>query len=154
MPFNFAGFFFFLLIYGFLKAFLLRASSWSSFTLPCFSSFFFWKCLADVSSPPLDDLLLKTTKNFQVNNVILGFINKSKDSKMQNVILPCSALGFTGQGGFRSVLLKPEKSNKEGLEVKKLQPMRKRLKELLLFDQEKEKLKTDKLTNFKYGTIA
>lgn len=59
---------------------------------------------------------LKNRKNFQVNNVIWSFITKV--SKMQKLILHCSALGFTGQGGFRSVLLKSRQRDKEGLEVK------------------------------------
>lgn len=73
---------------------------------------------------------------------------------MQEVILLYSALAFRVQCGFRSVLLKAEKRNKGGLDVRKMQPLRKRLKELVLFDQEKKKLKADKITIFKYGTVA
>lgn len=73
---------------------------------------------------------------------------------MQKAISCHSALTFRVQYGFRSVLLKPEKSNNEGLEVRKMQPMRKRLKELVLFDQEKKSLKADKITIFKHGTVT
>jgi len=83
---------------------------------------------------------------------MLGFINKTKVSKIQKVILTYSALAFSVQHGFRSVLLKSENSNKEGLEIRKMQPTR-RLKELVLLDQEKKRLKADKIT-FKYGTFA
>lgn len=66
--------------------------------------------------------------------VILSFINKSQVSKIWKVIFPYSVLAFRIQCGFSSVLLKPEKSNSGRLEVRKMQPMRKRLKKMVMFE--------------------
>lgn len=111
------GFFFFL-ICGLLKAFLLKASSWSSFTLLCFSSFFLLKPHGwHLFSPSHGDLFWKQ-EELPSKQCHLGLYNQTAVSKMKKLILHCSALGFTGQGGFRSVLLRSRKRDKEGLEVK------------------------------------